>query len=74
VCQPLAASPPSSDRRGILVEVKWLRVELPRERLDLVRGDGEHCALKTLADVQVLEVEVAVHAAGPRRNSGFGAR
>ena len=38
VCQPLATRPPKKARRGrLLVEMKWLRVELRGKRLDLRR-------------------------------------
>ena len=59
VCQPLAAKPcKQGSRRRLLVQVEGLRVELGSEGFDLGGVDRVGATGKTLADLQVVEVEL----------------
>jgi len=55
VCHPLAAKPRAL--RSLLAQMKGLRVELRRKRLDLVRGDRMRAARKMAADLKIIQKE-----------------
>src|SRR5262245_24828857 len=42
--------------RGLAVQVKWLRIELPRERRDLSLVERVRCAGEALSHVEIVQV------------------
>jgi len=42
---------------SLCVKMKWLRVELARERIDLLLGDHVRVAGEALSNMQIVEVE-----------------
>src|SRR5262245_47180350 len=49
--------------RKLRIEVKWLRIELSREGLDLLRIDSVRAAREALANLKVVEIEQCLPAA-----------
>ena len=56
VCQPLAASPPNSCLRGLVIEMKRLWIKLRREGNHLFFVEAMRIADKALPHVQVVGV------------------
>ena len=55
VCQPDATSAPKCERAALLfVDVKGLRIELPREHLDVIGGEQMRAQLDAVADADVV--------------------
>jgi hypothetical protein len=54
-CQPDAANPPNSEFRPSSSSMKALRIELRREFLDQLRGEGERSQFTPLPDHEILE-------------------